>query len=804
MSTRAPGSTDRATGEAEDRAGTGAPLVVALDDLSRADQGTAGGKGANLGQLRRAGAPVPDGFVVTAAAYLAAMDAARVRDGLRAAFDRAREQADDTDVLATAAADLRARVRAAGLDPATRDAVATALADLEARDPSGGPVAVRSSALSEDGPGASFAGMHDSYVDVVGLDELEARIVDCWASLFGDRVIAYRASRGLEEEPAIAVVVQRTVDADRAGVLFTAHPATGRRDRLVIEAAFGLGEVVVSGAVEPDTIEVDPDDGIAAFRLGRKDHRLELDEGGHERRVDLDDAAADRPVLTDAEVVALARIGRRIADAFGSPQDVEWAIDHDGAIHVLQSRPITTLDLRTDDPGPDGAGRADDGSDDPGEPLLRGHGVSPGIAAGAVRILAGPEEGSRLRDGEVLVAHATNPDWVPTMRRAAAVVTDTGGTTCHAAVVSRELGVPCVVGARTATTDLVEGRVVTVDGRTGEVRDGRHLPARPTGPPAGATVEAAPVTGTKVLVNLAMASHAEAAAALPVDGVGLLRAELLVTEALGGAHPRLLLEQGRADEFVDAMVRDVGAIAAAFSPRPVTYRTIDFRSNEFRGLEGGDRWEPVESNPMIGYRGCARYVAEPDLFALELEVLARVRETHPGVHVMLPFVRTPGELEACLRLVDASPLGTDRRLQRWIMAEVPSVVHHLPAYAAMGIHGVSIGSNDLTQLVLGIDRDTERLADAFDTADPAVLAAIEAIVVGGRELGLATSLCGQAPSDRPGFAEHLVRFGIDSVSVTPDAALAVRRAVAAAETRLLLDAARAARRPGRGSLAPDG
>ncbi|MGR2751667.1 phosphoenolpyruvate synthase [Agromyces arachidis] len=762
-------------------------LVSRFEEIRLGDADSVGGKGANLGEMTAAGLPIPPGFVITAAAYLEAIEHAGVRSALLERFREAAAAADDTEALAVAAAELRETVRGIPIPDDVREAI---LGEYH-RLGEGSPVAVRSSATSEDTAGTSFAGMHDTYNNVVGDEAVLGRVRDCWASLYGDRVIAYRAGQRMDEEPVLAVVVQVQIASDRSGVMFTVDPSTGARDRMVIEAALGLGEVVVSGAVEPDTYVVAKDGPrIVSVRVGRQSHALVPGRQGTVEREELDPRTADARVLSDDEVLAVASLGLRVEQLYGEPQDTEWAYSG-GTLHMLQSRPVTTL-------GGGPLHASDAGGPPAGTVLLRGLAAAPGRASGRVRILQSPADGARLQSGEILVAPMTNPDWVPTMRRAGAVVTDGGGMTCHAAIVARELGVPAIVGARSATTTLRDDELVTVDGAKGEVVEGADV--APSAPEAGATPLAfvSPVAApaapeplaTRLYVNLAIAERAAEVAAMDVDGVGLLRAEFMVTDALGGRHPREMLARGEREEFAERMSASLLEVTRAFGDRPVVYRTIDFRSNEFRGLEGGDAYEPQESNPMIGYRGAFRYVTEPELFRLELEVLARVREETPNLHLMLPFVRTRWELEACLELIDASPLGRQRGLRRWVMAEVPSIAFRIPEYAAMGIDGVSIGSNDLTQLMLGVDRDSEICAELFDESDAAVLDAIERIIGACRRAGITSSLCGQRPSNDPGFAEHLVRYGIDSISVNPDAADRTRRVVAAAERRILLDAAR--------------
>ncbi|MGA2319219.1 MAG: phosphoenolpyruvate synthase [Solirubrobacteraceae bacterium] len=759
--------------------------------LGREDTMYAGGKGANLGELTAAGLPVPDGFVVGAPAYAAfcaqtglreklagLLDDVDVEDtaALRAASAAARELFDETPIPEPLAREIRSSYE----ELVGEDAVA--------------PVAVRSSATAEDTAESSFAGMNETFLNVRGADAVIDAVRRCWRSLFGARTIYYRGVNGLgQADMDIAVVVQRQLASTRAGVMFTVNPATGERGELVIEGSFGLGEAVVSGSVSPDRYVVDK----ATLAIRRREvHHKELlieyaPDGGTQQRT-LSEQEALQPVLTDAEVIAVADLGRRIEEHYGTPQDTEWAFDPDGLLWMLQSRPITTLHEES---------MKKAAATQPSEPqavLLRGLGGAPGGASGAARILTSLEDTSTLKDGDVLVTHMTAPDWLPLMRRAAAIITDSGGMTCHAAIVSRELGIPCVVGTGDATRMLRDGEIVTVDATRGVVLEGARAsePALPSAGEQAATghlVQAVgAVTATQILVNLSEPSQVERVKDLPVDGVGLLRAELMVLEALAGDHPRILLEEGRGEEFVSRMAEALSTFAAGFAPRPVTYRTIDFRTNEFSGLRGGERFEPDEANPMIGYRGALRYTREPDVFALELDALRRVWDSgEQNLHVMLPFVRSTRELRRCRALIAESGLLDRPGFELWVMAEVPSVLFNLKEYAALGVTGISIGSNDLTQLLLGADRDNEVLAETFDERDPAVTAYLRQLIPHARGLGLRTSICGQAPSVHPEYAELLVRAGIDAISVSVDVLDRTRAMVAAAEQRVLLDTARA-------------
>ena len=627
---------------------------------------------------------------------------------------------------------------------------------------------------------------------LLGIDQVLETIKGCWASLFEARAIFYRAEQKFNQlGVGIAVPVQRMVQSEISGVMFTAEPNRSDRTKVFIEAVYGLGESVVSGAVTPDSYLIQKD-GLDILEkrlvpqsrmLTRNPDSVGAEDLNHEVDVPAEQARSYK--LKDTQIAEIAQYGLTLEEAYSHPQDIEWAIEDD-TFYITQTRPITTLSSVGESEGLN--------VDESVYPmLLQGTPASPGSATGAVVVLPKIEESSlhqldRVKDGDILVTEMTTPDYVPAMKRAKAIITDHGGRTAHAAIISRELSIPCTVGTGEATTTLTDGQIVTVDGSTGRVYAG-------AAPGAGAAINADDAaanlkTKTNVYVNLAEPDLADVIAARNVDGVGLLRAEFIVARI--GEHPRLMIEEGRGEEYTQKVYDGLLKFAAAFDPRPVIYRTTDFKTNEYRNLRGGDRYEPVEENPMIGYRGAGRYVKEPDIFALEIEAVCRVRALHPNLHVMIPFVRTVNELVHTKSLLEQYGLRRgDNGFKLWMMAEVPSNVILLEEFIKVGIDGVSIGSNDLTQLVLGVDRDSAILADDFDERNEAVMRAIETIVTTSTRLGITCGICGQAPSFFPELTAKLVEWGITSVSVSPDVINHTRRIVYEVETAQAADAAKA-------------
>jgi pyruvate,water dikinase len=580
---------------------------------------------------------------------------------------------------------------------------------------------------------------------------------------------------------AIAVPVQRMVQSSRSGVMFTLEPVTGDRSKIAIEAVFGLGEAIVSGEMTPDLYVLDK----ASLRILEK--RVVNQERqfvrNPEARADgetnvwlpVPDELRKQQKLSDEQIVALATIGKRVEEHYGGfPQDIEWA-EEEGELDILQTRPVTALAV---------AEAETEEAVETAPLLLSGSPASPGAAVGPVKIVLSSSEIDRVKEGEILVAEMTTPDFVPAMKRAAGIVTDRGGRTCHAAIVSRELGIPCVVGAGEATAKLRIGQLVTVDGGQGKVYDGRAETrlAWAAEEKARQAEMGAIETRTKLYVNLAEPDLAEVVAARNVDGVGLLRAEFMIAQI--GEHPQLAIDEGRSEEYIEKLANSLLKFVKAFHPRPVVYRTNDFKTNEYRNLRGGDKYEQFEENPMIGYRGASRYVRDIDIFRLELEAIKRVRKDYVNLWVMIPFVRTPEELAGVKEVMVREGLAPSQDFKLWMMAEVPSNALILDKFLDVGIDGISIGSNDLTQLVLGIDRDNARFAEEFDERNEAVMVALEELIKTAKRRGVTSSICGQAPSDYPDLTQKLVEWGITSISVTPDVIDKTRRIIADAEAKL--------------------
>ena len=753
--------------------------IVWFAEVGRDSVPLVGGKGANLGELTRAQIPVPPGFVVTTRAYREFIDHSGLDHVLRRILDGL--DVNDDEQLNRKARAVQHAVEQAEMPATMQQEITAAYAQLGE-----GPVAVRSSATAEDLAEASFAGQQATFLNVEGGVQVVEAVQRCWASLFEPRAIFYREQAGWGHlDVDLAVPVQQMVQSQSSGVMFTVDPITNDHNTVVIEAAFGLGEAVVGGLVSPDHFEVDKAaTSISQKQVFTQDRMLvrslagRIDpEHGHNTWQTLSETAGSAQKLSDGEVLELSEVGKRIEAHYGAPQDIEWGLV-DGRFYLLQTRPITTV-------APSARTNGDNPAPTPTEePILGGSPASPGIATGRVRVIVDAHETAAIGEGDVLVAEMTTPDFVPAMKRAAAIITERGGRTCHAAIISRELGVPCVVGAVGAAT-LANGREVTVDGASGLVYDGVQTALLDWWHDREEELYAPVATETKLYVNLAEPEIADRVAERDVDGVGLLRAEFIIARM--GEHPRSFINTGRQDEYVRRLSEGMRKIASAFDPRPVVYRATDFKTNEYANLTGGDIYEPDEENPMIGYRGAARYIREPDLFELELRALEHVRADHPNLHLMIPFVRTPDEMAQVVSQVDA--YGLERQADRpggfqlWMMVEVPSNVLLLDEFIDCGIDGVSIGSNDLTQLTLGIDRDSERFADTFDERNPAVLRAIEHVITTAKRRGITVSVCGQGPSEHPDLAQRLVDWGITSISVTPDVIEQTRQLVANAEAR---------------------
>lgn len=775
-------------------------FVKWLDEVTKDDVALVGGKGANLGELTQNKIEVPPGFCLTADAYRYFLRAAGLERKIAAIIHGL--EVEDSSRLQTESARIRELVVNSAVPEEISLEVRTAYEQLGQQISTTDPaVAVRSSATAEDLPEASFAGQQDTFLQVRGPAQVVEYVRRCWASLWTARAVYYREKQGFDHlEVALSVVVQKMINSGKSGVMFTANPVTNDPEQMMINASWGLGEAVVSGLVTPDEYLVDKNTlSIVDQNIAEKTVMIvDCPDGSGTRNVPVADQLGPDMIraqcLTAAEIMQLVQYGRKIEDLYGCYQDIEWGYDQDtGRLYILQARPVTTFKGEGKPMDKETAGKT--------KVLVRGLSASPGLGSGTVKKIKDVTEIARIEAGDVLVTVMTNPDMVPAMRKASAVVTDEGGRTCHAAIVSRELGIPCIVGAKVATAVLAEGSKVTVDATCGVVYAGEVIQEKQPGPRNQAGLMSAvineelitqltPVTATKIYMNLGQPSLIDKYRALPFDGIGLMRTEFIFSD-LVGAHPMYLVKTGQGNVLVEKMAAGISTVAQVINPRPVVVRLSDFRTNEFRGLKGGEEVEPIENNPMIGWRGVARYIS-PEYeqgFRLECQAIRKVREEFglTNVWVMLPFVRTIWELKRVKKIMVSEGLVQGNNFKLWIMAEVPSVIFEAEEFA-QEVDGFSIGSNDLTQLIMGADRDSGILnrMGYFDERNRAVKRAIVILIQAAHKYDKTVSICGQGPSQYPEFASFLVQQGVDSMSVNPDTVVYTKRIVASVERKIML------------------
>jgi pyruvate,water dikinase len=748
--------------------------VVWLEEVGKEDVSTVGGKGASLGEMINLGIPVPGGFAVTAQVFRDFIN----RSGIaRDLFDALKIDVNDQSQLLRAEEVAKRLIMDAQVPDDLEQAIKSRYQELCEREGEEVFVAVRSSATAEDLPDASFAGQQETYLNMRGAEEVFDAVKRCWASLYGARAIFYRVEQGFEHEKVnLSAIVQKMVDSEKSGVMFSSQPSTGEAS-VVIEAAWGLGETVVSGSVSPDNYVVDRGEMkiVSQFIATKEIMTVRDPKTNHTVTVPVPPEKKQSEVLTPKEILELAKYGEVLEKHYGMPQDIEWGVEK-AKIYILQSRPITTIQGK----------RQEAMAETTGKVLVTGLGASPGVATGVVRIIEGSKDLDKIKRGDILVTKMTMPDMVPGMRRAGAIITDEGGMACHAAIVSRELGCPAVVGTKKATSVLAEGKEVTVDGSKGIVYEGRVALAEAAKPAATALAISKPITATEIKVNISEPDRAQAAAATLADGVGLLRIEHMI---LGlGKTPNWYIKNNRGDQYIDELVKGIRTVADAFHPRPVWVRTLDAPTDEFRAMEGGEN-EPLEHNPMLGWRGIRRDLQETDHFRLQLAAFKKLHETGANnVGIMLPMVQHVSELRKAKDIM--RDVGLDlEKIEIGIMVETPGAALTIEDFIEEGLDFISFGTNDLTQYTLAVDRNNENVADLYSEMHPAVIKQIEYVVEKCNQAGVQSSICGQAGS-YPEMARRLVEIGISSISANIDAVATVRETVARAEKIMMLRALR--------------
>jgi len=751
--------------------------VVWFSEVDKNDVNLVGGKGANLGELYKLNINIPNGFIITSQAYFESLASFGTLDRIRAIlYDL---DIDNPENLQSKALACQNEILKISLDKNLEHEIKSFYKKLSGRHDLS--VAVRSSATAEDLPQASFAGQQSTFLNIKGVKELKKAVLSSWASLFEARAIFYRSEKKFDHfKVGIAVPIQKMVESEVSGVMFTIDPVTNDKSTIVIEAIYGLGELIVEGSITPDHYEISKNNfSITQKNIVRQDKQLTKGKNGN-KLLQIAEPYQQTQKLEDEKIVELAKIGSLIEKHYFFPQDIEWAYENN-TIYIVQTRPVTTLKKQKNEEKLVKSAVQTDKN----EIILQGSPASPVIATGPVVIIKSPKELNKIHKGDVLVTEMTNPDFVPGMKKAVAVITDKGGRTSHAAIVSRELGIACVVGTENATKKLHDGMVVTVDGAKGIIYKGQIIFGKKTltNEITSVKVEKHYKTATKLYVNLAEPDLAFKVASRNVDGVGLLRAEFILSQI--GKHPKQFLEEGKGLEFTEKLASSLSLFGKAFGKRPVVYRATDLKSNEYRNLTGGDKFEPKEANPMLGYRGAFRFIKDPDVFKLELAAIKKVRQKYPNIHLMIPFVRTVKELISVKKIIGEFGLLQDSSLKLWMMVEIPSNIILLEDFIKTGIDGISIGSNDLTMLILGTDRDNEEVASEFYELDEAVLWALESAVKTAVKAGITSSICGQAPSVYPELTQKLINWGITSISVNPDVLGSTRQIIYECEKKLI-------------------
>lgn len=775
--------------------------VLWFDELRRADVGLVGGKSSSLGELTSSvDVPVPYGYATTANAYRYFMEKTGQNKKIHKMLQELQDVEDSVE-LHEVCTKIRESICSATMPEDLAEQIGKAYEELAEKVGEKNPfVAVRSSATAEDLPDASFAGQQDTYLNVTGRDMVIRKVKECYASTFTDRAVYYRAKKNFDHENvALSAAVQMMADAKAAGVMFTVNLATGADDSIMIEGSWGLGEYIVQGTVTPDNFVVDKDSlTITSRRINEKSIELIRKEGGdvEERKVEPERAKAQ--VISDEQVAQLADYAKRIEKHYGCYMDMEWAVDHKDRLWILQARPETVWSKKNKEK----KSEEETVMTTDHNVLVKGLPASPGMAAGKCHVITDPKDIDTFKEGEVLVTTMTSPDWVPAMKKAVAIVTDAGGMTCHASIVSRELGIPCVVGTKSrsveATGVLKTGQDITIDARNGIIYDGivadlvkKGTPAAQAAGTAAVAAEYFPPTGTRVLMNLGDPDLADKYASLPCDGIGLMREEFIWTTFIH-EHPLYLIETGRPEKVVDMLAEGISKVCRALAPRPVVLRFSDFKSGEYRNLKGGDKYEPEEPADLLGWRGASRYYDPKytDAFRLELKAVRKVREEYglKNLNCMIPFCRTVDEAEKVTAIMREEGLERGPDFKLLLMAEIPANILLADRFNKF-VDGYSIGSNDLTMLILGCDRNNDTVASLFDERNLAIKRAIRHLIKVAHRDGKTVSICGQAPSVYPDFTEFLVKSGIDYVSVNPDMVKSTRLNVARIEQRLMLDAA---------------